>query len=163
VGSTNLKQALISKMGLWAGELKEREAKAAEILTLYEGLPAITARAERLKRVLDCASEVMREIDPAWSPDRVKPSKPFVHKAPVQLGQTTKLALDVLREAPAPLRAREIAVEVLRRDGREDASSADVQRVTNSVDAALRQKNGRLVAHDGGWPKRWRICLPETG
>ena len=120
MGSTNLKQALTNEMGLWAGELKEHDAKAAEILTLLEGLPAITARAERLKTVLDCAAEVMREIDPAWSPDRIKPSKPFVHKAPAS---TTKVALDVLREAPAPLRSREIAIEVLRRDGQGRASA----------------------------------------
>lgn len=161
MGSTNLKSALANKMGLWAGELKEQEARAAEILSLYEGLPAITQRTERLKKVLDCASEVMKEIDPAWSPDRVKPAKPFVHKAPVQLGQTTKLALDILREASEPLRSREIATEVLSRDGKNDPSPADIQRVTNSVDAALRQKAGKLVSHDGGWPRRWKITIAE--
>ena len=39
MGITNLKQALQNKMGLWAGELNDREKKVAEILSLYESLP----------------------------------------------------------------------------------------------------------------------------
>ena len=161
MGSTNLKKSLESKMGLWAGELREQEAKIAEIQSLFESLPGHTARAERLKKVLECADEVMREIDPAWTNDRVKPSKPFVHKTPVRLGQTAKLTLDVLREAAAPLTAREIGNRVLELDGVVDPSPADVQRVVNSVDATLRQKEGKLVMHDGGWPRRWSVALPK--
>ena len=56
MGITNLKQALQSKMGLWAGELKDREKKVAEILSLYESLPDHNARADRLRIVLNCAA-----------------------------------------------------------------------------------------------------------
>ena len=94
MGITNLKQALQHKMGLWAGELNDREKKVAEILSLYESLPEHNARAERLRTVLDCAGEVMREIDPIWTPDTVNHARPNVRKNGVKLGNTTKLALD---------------------------------------------------------------------
>lgn len=129
-------------------------------MSLFEALPELNARAERLRRVLDCASEVLVEIDPAWTREKVKAVKPFVHKVPVKLGGAAKLTLDVLREAVVPMTARGIALEVMSRDEMVDASPADAQRVTNSVDATLRQKRGQIVDDDGGRPQRWRISLP---
>jgi hypothetical protein len=161
VGSTNLKKSLENKISLWAGELRENEKKIAEIQSLFETLPTHTARADRLKTVLQCAGEVMREIDPAWTDERVKPSKPFVHKSPVGLGQTAKRALDILREATEPMTAREIAKHVLDLEGVAEVGPKDLQRVTNSVDASLRQKEGRVVTHDGGWVKRWSVISPQ--
>jgi hypothetical protein len=161
VGITNLKQALQNKMGLWAGELNDREKKVAEILSLYESLPEHNARAERLRTVLDCAGVVMREIDPTWSPATVKPSRPNVHKNGVKLGNTTKLALDILRDCPTPRSSRELAIEVIKLDGAGDMAPDQVQRVANAVDAGLRAKVGTLVAHDNGRPRRWRIEISE--
>jgi len=157
VGITNLKQALQNKMGLWAGELKDREKTVAQILSLYESLPEHNARADRLRVVLDCAGEVMREIDPLWTPATVKPAKPNVHKNGVRLGNTTKFALDILRSCPTPRSARELAIEVIKLDGAGEVSDAQLQRVTNAVDAGLRAKIGKLVEHDNGRPRRWRI------
>lgn len=161
MGITNLKQALQNKMGLWAGELKDREKKVAEILSLYESLPEHNTRADRLRIVLDCAGEVMREIDPAWTPATVKPAKPNVHKNGVKLGNTTKLALDILRDVPTPRSARELAIEVIKLDGAGEMTDAQIQRVTNAVDAGLRAKLGKLVAHDDGRPRRWRIEIQD--
>lgn len=162
MGSTNLKQALQYKMGLWAGELAEREKKVAEILSLYESLPEPNARAERLKVVLDCAGEVMKEIDPTWSPAAIKPARPFAHKNGVKLGQTTKLALDILREGPGNLTARELAVQVAQRDGSRELTEQDLQRLSNAVDSGLRAKLGTLVQHDTSRPRRWRIEIKES-
>ena len=82
MGSTNLRSSLETKMGHWAGELEEHRGRITEIESLFEQLPTMTARAARLEKVLDCASEIMKEIDPEWRPDRVKPVKACVHKAP---------------------------------------------------------------------------------
>lgn len=161
MGSTNLKSSLERKICLWAGELREHEAKIAEIQALFESLPTHTARADRLKTVLACANEVMREIDPAWTEQRVKPSKPFVHKSPVKMGNTAKRALDILREASHPMTAREIATRILQLEGVIELDAKDVQRVTNSVDASLRQKDGRVVVNDGGWVRRWSVIRPQ--
>ena len=82
----------------------------------------------------------MREIDPAWTPATVKPATPNVHKNGVKLGNTTKLALDILRDFPTPRSARELAIEVIKLDGAGEMTEAQLQRVTNAVDAGLRAK-----------------------
>lgn len=157
MGSTNLRASLGTKMGHWTAELQEHEEKIVEIESLFEQLPAISARAKRLKQVLECAGEVMTEIDPEWRKDKVKPVKAFVHKSPVKLGQVAKLALDILRGAEHSLTAREIAIEVMKRDGVEEADAKAEQRVVNSVDASLRAKLGVVVTNDDGYPRRWSI------
>lgn len=163
MGISNLKQALQDKMGLWAGELADKEAREAEILSLFEQLPALQKRAEDLREVIKCAERVMLEIDPTWTADKVKPSKPFVHKNAVRIGNTAKFALDVLREATEPLTAREIAMAVLELD-QVDASALtpkEIDRVVNVVNATLVQKLGELTAHDGQkFARRWRIEVP---
>lgn len=120
------------------GELNDREKKVVEILSLYESLPEHNARAERIRTVLDCASEVMREIDPTWSPATVKPARPHIHKNGVKLGNTMKFSLDILRDCPIPRLSRELAVEVIKLDGAGDMSTVQVQRIANAVDSGLR-------------------------
>ena len=163
MGISNLKQALQAKMSLWAGELADKEAKKAEILSLFEQLPRVQKRADVLREVIKCAERVMLEVDPTWTKDNVKPSKPFVHKNAVRIGNTAKFALDVLREAETPLTAREIAMAVLELDD-VDASTLtrkEVDRVVNAVNATLVQKLGVLTAHDGQkFARRWRIEIP---
>lgn len=99
MSQTNLKTPLEYKYALLAGELKEKESEVARIQTLYEQLPALSARAQRIVHLLECAEELLKEIDPTWTPARVKAVKPNVHKAPVAIGRISKTALDVLREA----------------------------------------------------------------
>jgi hypothetical protein len=65
---------------------------------------------------MECAEGLLKEIDPAWAPDEVKPLKPNVHKAPVSLGRISKTALDVLREAAGPMTTSEIADALLARE-----------------------------------------------
>lgn len=163
MGISNLKQSLQAKMGLWAGELADKEAREAEILSLFEQLPTVQKRAHDLREVLRCAERVMLEIDPTWTKDKVKPSKPFVHKSAVRIGNTAKFALDVLREAEKPLTAREIAMAVLELD-EVDASTLtpeEINKVVNAVNSTLVQKLGELTAHDGQkFARRWRIEVP---
>lgn len=150
-------------MGLWAGELADKEAKEAEILALFEELPVVQKRVGELRDVIRCAERVMLEVDPAWTSDKIKPSRPFVHKNAVKIGNIAKFALDVLREASEPLTAREIAMEVLKLDG-VDATTLtrkEIDRVVNAVNATLVQKLGELTAHDGKkFARRWRIEVP---
>lgn len=163
MGISNLKQALQAKMGLWAGELADKKAREAEILSLFEQLPTVQKRANELREVIECAERIMLEIDPTWTKDNLKPSKPFVHKNAVRIGNTAKYALDVLREAHEPLTAREIAMAVLELDGVDVSTltDKDINRVVNAVNATLVQKLGELTAHDGRkFARRWRIEVP---
>ena len=157
MGQTNLKHALQRKYALMAGELKEKAGEVVRIQTLFEQLPALSGRAQRQERLLECAEELLKEIDPAWTPDKVKPLRPNVHKAPIALGRISKTALDVLREANAPLTTRQVADALLTREGVGEVDSQARQRVINSVDTTLRAKTGRVVQSDDGWPKRWSV------
>lgn len=160
MGSSNLRKSLETKMGLWAGELKQEEAQIAQIESLFESLPTLIARADRLKQVLNCAGVVMSEIDPTWSEEKIKPSRPFAHKSPVRLGNTAKLTLDILRQALEPMTVGEIAGRVLELEGIPEPDPKDLKRVKNSIDATLRQKAGRVVQHDGGFVYRWSVIRP---
>jgi len=124
---------------------------------LFEKLPTLSARAQRLERLLECAEEILKELDPTWTPDRVKPRRPHVPQAPVALGRITKSTLDILRTAEKPLTTREIADLVLAIDAIDDADSQVRQRLTNAVDATLRNKAGKVVRSDGGFPRRWSV------
>ena len=160
MGLTNLKGALENKMGLWAGELREQEERIVEIQSLFATLPERSKRVGRLRQVLECAAVVMTEVDPTWTDDRIKPSKPFVHKSLVEVGQIAKLTLDVLRNSrDNSLTARDIARKVLEIRQVPDPSRSDLDRTANSVNASLRQKVNVVVSHDGGYPQRWKVIV----
>ena len=157
MGQTNLKHALERKYALLAGELKDKQGEVVRIQTLFARVPALSGRAKRVERLLECAEELLKEIDPAWTPQRVRPVKPNVHKAPVAIGRISKTALDVLREAVEPLTTREITDQLLAKEGVGEVDPQTRQRVSNSVDSTLRQKVDKVVVSDGGWPKRWSV------
>ena len=159
MGTTNLKASLQAKMGHWKSELLSKEKEVAQILSLFEGLPALNARVERLKKVMDAGGVIMSEIDPAWSAESIKPRKPNVHKSPVRMGNCASYTLDILRDASDSMSAREIAKIVLDREGIAEPTSAQLQSVANNVDAALRSRQGKVVEHDGKRIRRWRIIV----
>ena len=139
MGQTNLKAALERKYALLKGELGDKQKRVEQIETLFrDELPILSDRTRRVGRLLECAEELLREIDPAWTPDRVRPSRPNVHKAPVAIGRISKTALDVLREAGKPLTISEIADELLARENVGEVDQQTHRRIRNSVDATLR-------------------------
>jgi hypothetical protein len=88
----------------------------------------------------------------------------LAHVKPVQRrhrwyapGQCTRTALDVLREATAPMTTREIALAVMERCGIE-ASTHALKTTGFAVLDALKRREGNLVASDGANPKRWRVA-----
>lgn len=81
----NLKHAFESKHSMMAGETKENGRNVARIQLLFEELLALSKRAERLKHLLCCAENLLKEIDPIWKVARAKPIVPNVHQAPVPM------------------------------------------------------------------------------
>ena len=110
--------------------------------------------------LLECAEELLKEIDPTWTPARVKAVKPNVHKAPVAIGRISKTALDVLREAGRGLTISEIAEQLLAKEGVGEIDDATRRRIRNSVDSTLRQKALEgIVEHDGAaFARRWSVA-----
>ena len=161
MGQTNLKQALAYKYALLAGELKDKQGKVAQIQTLFDELPTLNARTQRLERLLECAEELLREIDPTWVPAKVKAIRPNVHKAPVAIGRISKTALDVMRKAGMPLTISEITDQLLAMEGVGEVDGPTKRRIRNSVDATLRQKAKKnIVTNDGSsFARKWSIVV----
>ena len=114
MGTTNLKAALENSYAGWLGQLDQDERRAVEIVTMYqEELPVLTRRAAEMKRLLESAEVILTHIAPGWKRETVKPRRRNANQGLVEVGQVAKLTLDVLRETPAPLTAREIASRVV--------------------------------------------------
>ncbi|MDY7525303.1 hypothetical protein [Sphingomonas sp. 10B4] len=146
-------------MGYWLYEANEQAAEIARIESLFESLAALRGREEHLRHVLECADVVMKEINPSWTMDDLKPVQKHVRKAPGRSGEIARLTLDILREAQ-PLTAREIAVRAIKRLGQEDADKETVERVYKAVEATLRAKlKSGLVQNDGNYGRKWKIAV----
>lgn len=164
MGESNLRAALERKYALFKGELGEKRQRIEYIESLFrEELPRLTEREQRLHRLIECAEEILKEINPSFSPEKVRPVKPHVHKAPTAVGQIAKVTLDILRESEVSLTTRQIADGIVVSEGLGEISESEHKRLRNSVDATLRDKLGRgLVTHDGAkFARKWRICTAE--
>ena len=156
MGKTNLHYGLESKLAFLLGERTLTENEIARIESLAATLPELRRKAKRLHDAISHASGLLAHIEPGWSPeDAPAPVIPNVHKAPTKMGRCSRAALEVLREAVAPLTVREIAVEVLVREGVEDPTPRDVTLTRNSVQTSLRAHRGSAVFRDGQFAQRW--------
>ena len=164
MSDTNLRAALERKYALFKGELGEKRQRIDYIESLFrEELPKLTEREQRLHRLIDCAEEILKEINPSFAPEKVPPVKPHVHKARTAIGDIAKLTLDILRESSAALTIRQIADQIVVRANLKDAPEAEHKRLRNSIDATLRDKLKKgLVTHDGAkFARKWRICTAD--
>lgn len=160
MGKSNLKEPLERKLSLLKGELGDKQKRAEQIETLFrEELPVLTARAKRVQRLIECAEELLVEIDPTWNPERVKAVKPHVHKAPTAIGRISKATLIVMRQAGEPLTIREIADRLLALEGVGEVDDDAHRRIRNAVDSTLRQKAAKnIVQHDRAkFARKWSL------
>jgi len=164
MGESNLRAALERKYAMFKGELGDKRQRIEYIESLFHHeLPQLTEREQKLNRLIDCAEELLKEINPSFAPEKVRPIKPNVHKAPTAIGQISKVTLDILRESKIALTTREIANEIVVREALGDVSETDHKRLRNSIDATLRDKLDKgLVTNDGSkFARKWRICTAE--
>lgn len=163
MGKTNRTAALESKITLLLGEQGSKREEITKAERLVEQLPALRERLWEIGTLIDACEAVIKSDHPNWTPDHLKPSKPFVHKIPVRFGNASKLAMDVLRLADQPMTVKEIAIEVLRREGHSQPDTATIEKVANTVGQGLRKKAlGSFVDSDGSYPARWWAVRPLT-
>lgn len=144
--------------------LGEHEAKRVEIAKaekLIEELPLLRERLWEIDTLVSACETIIRDEHPHWNRDHLRPLKPFVHKIPVKLGSAIKLGLDVLRLADKPLTVREIAAEVLKREGHNAPDTDTITKVAGTIGAGLKKKRGIAVESDGLWPARWWAIKPK--
>ena len=95
-------------------------------------------------------SAVIRMFDPSADVSTIKPIRRYRRKRVKWL----HTALKIMREANAPMTARDIAHRVLAARG-EPPTNANLQRVECSMHAALARLEGRGIVRLEGTPKRW--------
>lgn len=110
----------------------------------------------RLRAKLSAIYHVALLFDPTWDPKVVKPKKP--RREPVLARRATALALQVLRKADRPLKAREIAHGVVAAAN----MGKQPEETTNRIEIAIRSGLRRYV--ELGWlrlsedsPMRWSL------
>ena len=94
---------------------------------------------------------VIRMFAPDWTPAR-----PIAPRGPKKLGRygaMTRGAIAVLREADRPLSARELAVQVLAKEGKDDP--ALIWAVMGCLVTTLAKRDS-IIRHEG-FPLRWSI------
>jgi hypothetical protein len=156
MGRSNRTASLESKITLLMGEHESKRLEIAKAEKFVQELPTMRDRLWEIETLISACETVIRSDQPTWTRDHLKPSKPFIHKIPVRLGNASKLALDVLRLADAPMRGRDIAIAVLSREGHEHPDTDTITKVANTVTAGLRSARKRgAVARDNAWPANW--------
>ena len=138
--------------------LKEKHAR------LQGELLAIGRRYNVVHRQIATIRDAIKLFDDACDPGSITPirwraDQPEKWFTP---GQCSRTVLDVLRTAGEPLTARQIALEAMRRCGIETDSAVTNKRVTLTVRAILRGREGRSVVGTADEPKRWSLA-PDVG
>ena len=157
MGKTNLLHGLESKIGKLMGELAAKRDEVERVEKQAEQLPTMRERLWELEMLIEAIETLIRSDHPDWQRDTINPVRPNVHQIPIKLGNASRIAMDVLRTATEPLTVREIAREVLRREGLDDPNSSTLDKVTNTIGAALKNRRGTVVESDCLWPARWRV------
>src|SRR3954451_15342492 len=119
-----------------SGLIAKRAALAGEV-------EALTTRIANLRADLAHLDAVIRIVDPAAEPESIKPKVPRNHCDWFGRGELARLAMEVVRNAPEPITAIDIARAVIMRKGLE-ASPYALRRVKGMVDATLRRREGLM-------------------
>lgn len=161
MAESNLLSGLKRKFAALTGEAVALEERIAKIKAEYELVAGLEAKLPSLREGAHHVAEVIRLMDSSWEESSVAPRKPFARRIPIPPGQCSRMAIDILRTASTAMGSREIALKVLERAGCSDADTHVRVRVTNAVDATLRQYRERgLVQSDDSWPMKWSVTPP---
>ena len=134
--------------------IEKAEAQVAKLPQMRERLWEITT-------LINAAKALIRDDHPDWTIEHIEPQHKWVHKNPIKIGQLTRGALSILREAAAPVTCREVALMLLRQQGCDSPTSDDEDMVANAVQVAFHKRRGTAIESDGEWPEHWWAIKPE--
>jgi len=159
MGITNTRLNLENQVARYKGERDATAAQVARIEASIESLPALKARVAHLDSLITAAELLVRESNPDWSADEVKPLRKTDRDSPIPYGMMGRSALEVLRLGPLEgMRTREIARELLVRFDLDATDRKLLDKVANSLGNYLKTHDGDLVESDGErLYKRWKL------
>lgn len=156
MGRSNVTHNLERDLSHHLGEREEKIAMIDRIQQLVDTLPELRERVSELDSLIAAGELLLKERLPDWTPDSVRPVRKFKCGSPLEYGSGVRKALEVLKDASAPMTTREITDEVLTREAIFDLDKAKWERFRSNIDAGLRKhKKKGLVDSDERKPSRW--------
>jgi hypothetical protein len=114
--------------------------------------------ANRLRADMLHVEAVLHMFDPTFNARSIAQRRQTHPNPRFDRGEMWPGALAVLKAAPAPMTATEIAKAMLRAKGNETPTFAEVRALYGTINPSLRTHAGKIVERvEGTHPKRWRM------
>lgn len=133
----------------------------AKYARLTGELRKLTRQADQVRADIAHVEATIRLFRADWDEDQVKPIGPIKPSRWSRRGQGIRTALDVLREANAPMTTREIATRALAAHGIVMPNGKALSAVAGTLAACLERRAGKGVTMIEGRPKRWKLARPS--
>lgn len=112
-----------------------------------------------LKRQMDQIAGTLRQFEPTWESERVRPIHP---RGPSRgPGIISRVALAFMRTEKRPLSGREISRGVARRLKMVDPTERDIARIESAVIGTLTKRLGKTISCEGEKPRRWSLVSAD--
>jgi hypothetical protein len=116
----------------------------------------------QLRRNMKHVEAVLHLLQPDFNARTIAPRRRNQGNPWFKRGTVFRAALEVLREAPAPMTADEIAVALLRSKGVAEPTRDQRRRMFGAVERSLANHRGKTVEGDDGRPRRWQMMSGEN-
>ncbi len=157
MGVTNLQASLEKKFAVWNGELLEVQKQILAIEQSHAELSVLRARANQLQLLVENATGIFFELNPAWDAEQVQPIRPGTYGLPFEIGTVSKDCMTILREQGRAMTSREIAKLIVERHSLDQKDWQMLERIRSAVDANMRKRRNKYVKGEGEWPIYWSI------
>jgi hypothetical protein len=139
-------------------ELHVLSALQARYRRVKGEIVALDGRAAKLRTDLAHIEAVIRMFQDDWRAENAEAIAPRKPSRWNRKGQGIQTALSVLRQATAPMTAREIVLAVWERTEQPTPPKQELYRITSTFNMALSRRVGQGVVMVDGKPKRWALA-----
>jgi hypothetical protein len=117
--------------------------------------------AEKLREDMQHIEAVLQMLEPGFDTRRIAVKRRNNPNPLFKRGTVFRAVLDVLRKAPEPMTAEELALALIHSKGVQEPSAELREHMYGAVNAALVKNAGKTVEAVGERPRRWQI-LPNV-
>lgn len=160
MGISNVQGGLEDRIATYMGELEDVEAEIVKIEEGIEALMKLKRRANKLRRLITGATDIIMDANPEWQKN-IKARRKRKWHSPFKPGEIGRRALEVLYEHDRWMRPREVSFIMLSvRETRQDDRET-LDKLTNSVGGYFAKHAGDLVESRGDFAKEWRLIRKD--
>ncbi len=125
-------------------------------------LAALDNQCDKLRNQMVHLERTITLFTNDWSGDELTGKRPYRPSRWSKRGQGLQTALAVLRQATAPMSAREIIIEVIKRLNAPLPEPQTLYRQSASMNTQLAKRVGKDIVRHEGKPVRWSITPPAA-